>query len=230
MRVLRDVEDYKICQVSQQSVGMVQLCDARGRRANRGCSPSGSTDFCSTALLVNGPDQTYEYIACGATATTQILLPNPTSADITSTITSTTTAAPNPSPTSEIQSSNPQTPASDPTAGPSSPTASNMEGSPGSSQTNIGAIVGGVVGSIVVICTTIFGVFWIRRKNNTKKALEYPPDNTFPSAYGNGLTEMDAAESQKQLFGQWNGLPAPVEMDELDNATLKPVELPENNR
>ncbi|EMD60896.1 hypothetical protein COCSADRAFT_192727 [Bipolaris sorokiniana ND90Pr] len=112
------------------------------------CPPS---QFCSTALLLNdGPDQDYEYIACGTKGGTETLRAAANSVDA-----STTTSQSSSSLTSLSTSSG--SPAESPT-----PSASNSSSS--SSSSNVGAIVGGVVAAVVVICITILGVLLIRRK------------------------------------------------------------------
>ncbi|KFY78884.1 hypothetical protein V499_02037 [Pseudogymnoascus sp. VKM F-103] len=56
------------------------------------CTDAGN-DFCSTALLTAGPDQTYAYIACANTPKTDHLLASPTSFTTTPTPTKTPTPA-----------------------------------------------------------------------------------------------------------------------------------------
>jgi hypothetical protein len=187
-------------------------------------------EFCSTALLDIGPDQTYEYIACGATATVQVLLPNPTPARTTSASqTSSTLSIRDSTSTSLPQSTSPPTSAVILPAETSSAKTANDKNP---KQSNIGAIVGGVVGSIALICATILAVFWLRRKHASKKHSEALSVDQLHNDHFDMLPELVSSGPQKGFYGMWNkGIHvAPVEMEESRGGTLSPAELPVHGR
>ncbi|PKS08392.1 hypothetical protein jhhlp_005336, partial [Lomentospora prolificans] len=123
--------------------------------------------FCSTLILALGTDADFSYIACGALAVTETLFPTPT-------IDPTTAPASGPSSTLPPESTQPadssSTPQSDQTLEePQSQSPSN----------NTGAIIGGVLGGLALICISVIAtVFILRRSRSTKAA----PDN-MPSAH-----------------------------------------------
>ncbi|EWG39715.1 hypothetical protein FVEG_02444 [Fusarium verticillioides 7600] len=126
--------------------------------------------FCSMALLTFGVDQTYSYIACGTKATTDHYY-------ITPTIGITTTSESSESSTSEtsrislVISSDTSSSTTDITKSASTEgtSSSSEEGdSSGSPSPNVGAIIGGVIGGLVVICGTIITAIFLLRRNRSK--------------------------------------------------------------
>ncbi|KAM0249641.1 hypothetical protein ACHAP5_002768 [Fusarium lateritium] len=128
----------------------------------------GRKSFCSMALLTFGVDQTYSYIACGTKATTDHFYITPTidvtttseSAESTTSKTKTSSAV-----SSETTSSNIETAQSSSTE--VSGTSSD-EGPSESSSNNLGPIIGGVIGGLVVICGTIITAIFLLRRNRRK--------------------------------------------------------------
>ncbi|KAH7169110.1 hypothetical protein DER46DRAFT_680627 [Fusarium sp. MPI-SDFR-AT-0072] len=133
---------------------------------------SGRKSFCSMALLTFGVDQTYSYIACGTKAITDHYY-------ITPTIGTTTTSEPSElstsetSQTSSVTSSDTASSTTDITQSASTEaisSSSEEESSSGSSSPNLGAIIGGVIGGLVVICGTIIMAIFLLRRNRSKDA------------------------------------------------------------
>lgn len=150
------------------------------------CPASGDA-YCSTALLTEGVDQVYSYIACGAGAAVDHLLATPTS-DTSSTAASSSASAAAASngfnqggiPTTSALSVSsdlktttssfsgrtitpaPQTGTIISTQSTSSSVSS--KSSSGSSN-NLGPIIGGIVGSLAVICGFVLGILYLRRQN-----------------------------------------------------------------
>ncbi|KAH6956512.1 hypothetical protein DER45DRAFT_271702 [Fusarium avenaceum] len=120
------------------------------------------------ALLTFGVDQTYSYIACGTKAATDHYY-------ITPTMSVTTTSESTESTTSQTQTSS---------VDPSKTTSSNTgiapttsaevsstfsdKGPPEGSSDNLGPIIGGVIGGLVVICGTIITAIFLLRRNRRK--------------------------------------------------------------
>jgi hypothetical protein len=87
---------------------------------------------------------------------------------------------------------------------------------------NTGAIVGGALGGLIVICLTILGVILIRRKHGVKEqAIPYP-------GYAhNGHGELK--DSAQKIYG-WDSSHGPVEMYSEHHISAAPVELPEQTQ
>ncbi|KAF6234335.1 hypothetical protein HO173_007368 [Letharia columbiana] len=131
-----------------------------------GCTDSGA-DYCSTALLTDGPDQTYAYIACGSAAITDNLLYSPT----------TTSLHSSPSTTSALSRAKPSVTSASSTSSATSsspiPTTSTITSAPASSSThskatsstsnNTGAIVGGVLGGLALLAFIVVAMLFHRR-------------------------------------------------------------------
>ncbi|KAL7946420.1 hypothetical protein V8C42DRAFT_320571 [Trichoderma barbatum] len=149
----------------------------------------GPKQFCSTALLTFGVDQTYSYIGCGGSPKTDHYLFTPT-ADSSSTIpTSETSSSTNQSssPTTEIATQTTTSAFSSPsqstdavsgttseptsavpakeTNGGSSSSSSNSK----SSSSNTGAIIGGVIGGIALLCLSGLAAILLLRKNRSHR-------------------------------------------------------------
>ncbi|KAF5619495.1 hypothetical protein F52700_11778 [Fusarium sp. NRRL 52700] len=142
-----------------------------------GCGMTGSkglttftcdrTSFCSMALLTFGVDQTYSYIACGTKATTDHYYITPT-IGITTTSESSELSTSETSQTSTDTSSDTASTTTDITQSASTEAISSSsegEDSSGSSPPKLGAIIGGVIGGLVVICGTIITAIFLLRRN-----------------------------------------------------------------
>jgi hypothetical protein len=120
------------------------------------------------ALLTFGIDQTYSYIACGTKAATDHYYITPTmgvtttSESTESTISQTQASL---AVSSKTTSSNTETAQS--TSTEVSSTSSDESPSEGSSN-NLGPIIGGVIGGLVVICGTIITATFLLRRNRRK--------------------------------------------------------------
>ncbi|KAF2730041.1 hypothetical protein EJ04DRAFT_587225 [Polyplosphaeria fusca] len=189
----------------------------------------GSTDFCSIALLINGPDQSFEYVACGASFTTDNLFAVPKSVDA-------ATTSPPPSfvltatPTSltTLTSSTPIPPSSPSSTDPIAQSASSTPSA--KPTTNTPAIVGGVIGALAMICLTILGIFFIRRLKLSSSAAaatdpaHAPPRYDHTQHYSDDVPELLDASTNK--YGRWSVSHGPVELTDpraLGSAT--PVEI-----
>lgn len=192
---------------------------------------SDSTQFCSTVLSIAGRDQSYEYIACGARAGTDRLFPSPNTASAKTTPSSPTSlpstsfaiSVSQPTPTSLETSTAPaETSVASSTSGPI-PITSKQE------STNIGAIVGGVLGGLSLICLTILGTVLIRRKHGAGGKAISPPNHTHHDP--NGFTDnvpLYAHDSEGlQKYYHRDGSQSPVEMySATHHVNVEPVELP----
>ncbi|KAI1037873.1 hypothetical protein LB505_001479 [Fusarium chuoi] len=145
-----------------------------------GCGMTGSKglttftcdrkSFCSMALLTFGVDQTYSYIACGTKATTDHYYITPT-IDITTTSESSELSTGETSQTSTVRSSDTASSTADITQSSSTEaisSSSEEEDPSGSSSPNLGAVIGGVIGGLVVICGTIITAIFLLRRNRSK--------------------------------------------------------------
>jgi len=156
---------------------------------------SDRKSFCSFALLTFGIDQTYTYIACSAKATTENYLVTPLEAtDVTTTSEKTTSQTQTSSAmTSVTTSSTIETSEST-----SSETTNSSSANESSESTPIGAIIGGVLGGIVVICVTVIaGIFLLRknsRKDNDSKTASPEHDDTKTFWKGNEVKEPQELE------------------------------------
>ncbi|KAI1019761.1 hypothetical protein LB504_009444 [Fusarium proliferatum] len=131
---------------------------------------SDRKSFCSMALLTFGVDQTYSYIACGTKATTDHYYITPT-IDITTTSEPSELSTAETSETSTVTSSDTASSTTDITQSVSTEAISSSSGeedSSGSSSPNLGAIIGGVIGGLVVICGTIITAIFLLRRNRSK--------------------------------------------------------------
>jgi hypothetical protein len=181
---------------------------------------SEPSQFCSTVLLINDPDQSFEYIACGAEARTDTLLLVPKTAEAKATP-SISTSIPNGS----LGNSVTQTSA---TVVETSSTSRPIPTSSKQGPTNIGAIVGGAIGGLTVICLTILGIIYIRRKHSVKGYAMSLPDHTHGGrngfADGPTLHAHNAGDAQKNYH--WDSSHGPVEIDSGPYIQMQPVELP----
>ncbi|KAH9862847.1 hypothetical protein J1614_010940 [Plenodomus biglobosus] len=217
-------EDCGLAGVCVDNHSCTQGCGRLSGRAQITTFSCERSQFCSTVLLINGPDQSFEYIACGAEARTDSLFPVPNAVEATTT----------PSSSTSVPSSSLTRPTSQPTATaaakspiPASTSSSDINSSfesstpstiPTSSQQNpmdLGAIVGGAIGGLCVICLTILGIVLIRRKHGLDKRLAMSP----PGHNHHGLIEPteDAVLHANHSGGaqknyHWDSSHGPVEM------------------
>ncbi|EOA82826.1 uncharacterized protein SETTUDRAFT_56043, partial [Exserohilum turcica Et28A] len=189
------------------------------------------TQFCSTALLLNGRDQSYEYIACGINPVPETLFPVPNAVEASTTSSpSATRSASLGTPNSQSNPPNTREPSSLTTSlEPSSPllTPYATDTSYAQKFTNTGAIVGGAIGGLSVICLTILGVLLIRRKRRVGEKTDQSPgdiydDQTAPTddtRYG-GYHSLYAKKG-----AHWDSSHGPVEMHAGYTASSEPIEL-----
>ncbi|KAK3950015.1 hypothetical protein QBC32DRAFT_218365 [Pseudoneurospora amorphoporcata] len=192
------------------------------------CKDPGN-DYCSTAFLTlsNRDLGAFAYIACGRAPnldnylayTTNAITPIPIGAQ------PTTSATEAPASTSKIASeTGTSTSSSSPTTS-AAPSASRAEGtkddSNGNNNNNIGAIVGGVVGSLAVLCGSIVAIVWIIRRNRKEKALASSSssqaerdmvDQTGSGGSDNGATSGSMLNETKypDIYGSERGMGAPT--------------------
>ncbi|KAH6288729.1 hypothetical protein HBI39_214580 [Parastagonospora nodorum] len=189
------------------------------------CDPS---QFCSTVLSIAGRDQSYEYIACGAKAGTDRLFPSPNAASATTTPSS-PTSAPSTSFTISISQPTPTALETSAESAETSVTSGPISIPSKQESTNIGAIVGGVLGGLALICLTILGTVIIRRKHGAQGKAISPPDHTHYDR--NGFTDNvplyvhDSEDLQKYYHREDSQ--GPVEMYSGPHpVNVEPVELP----
>ncbi|KAK1448372.1 hypothetical protein CCUS01_11780 [Colletotrichum cuscutae] len=172
--------DSRNCKSGCGKTGIAGLTTFTWGKAHR--NHSATDRFCSTVILEGGFEGGFSYIACGNAATVETLFKEainttetPTSIIATTvsitptdattiqstTATSSLTSSPTSTTSSGVSSSatQPTSPASQTT----SPTDGNKSSSDGSS--NTGAIVGGVVGGVAIICVTVVVAIYIMRRN-----------------------------------------------------------------
>lgn len=170
---------------------------ACGQSVDRQRSPEGDdtpdAKFCSTATLIFGPDQSYDYVDCARSAGKVTYFVSPTKQDAPPSTTSTQSSTP---PTTSLTASSaiPQSTVSSVTStttassnastnppsaantGPTDPTnriqgASQTEGSNSSNSTtnNTGAIIGVVIGGLALVVFCVIAVVYILRHNLARR-------------------------------------------------------------
>ncbi|SCO49885.1 uncharacterized protein FFMR_09881 [Fusarium fujikuroi] len=159
------------CGLAGSCVDRHDCSDGCGMTGSKGLTTfiSDRKSFCSMALLTFGVDQTYSYIACGTKATTDHYYITPTM-DITKTSESSKLST---SETSTVTSSDTASSTTDTTQNASTEaisSSSEEEDPSGSSSPNLGAIIGGVIGGLVVICGTIITAIFLLQRNRSKDA------------------------------------------------------------
>ncbi|EWZ39290.1 uncharacterized protein FOBCDRAFT_320435 [Fusarium oxysporum Fo47] len=197
-----------------------------------GCGMTGSKDlttftsdrksFCSMALLTFGVDQTYSYIACGTKATTDHCYITPTIGTTTTSESSKSTTSET-SQTSSVTSSDTASSIPDITQSASTEaisSSSEEDSSSGSSSPNLGAIIGGVIGGLIVICGTIITAIFLLRRNRSKDtkagAIEQNTEDHSTGRWRRSKTK------ELQELGGWNIHEMPVNEQ---NERRSPVEL-----
>lgn len=198
---------------------------------------SERSQFCSTVILINGPDQSFEYIACGAEARTDKLFPAPNVAvqtTVLSTIPSPSSSSTSPAslPTVTVveTSSFPASSSSSATSSSSNSLTSASISAPSTQEpTNVGAIVGGVIGGLIVVCLTILGTVLIRRKHGVKGQVVSPPgrDHHGWNEFVDGTTLHARNSGDTKNNYHWGSIHDPVEMYSGHHVNMEPVELSE---
>ncbi|KAK4443162.1 hypothetical protein QBC34DRAFT_499179 [Podospora aff. communis PSN243] len=143
--------------------------------------------FCSTASLVFGPDQTYDYVDCAEGPGKAIYLFSPTvkatsSQRSPSSVLATTT----PTPTPTLTSTTPLSSQSEGNAEAKESSSSTASSTPETGGLNIGAIVGGVIGGLALIAGAIIALLYLRRykaspSNSAGDAAPYQAPPSYPS-------------------------------------------------
>ena len=143
---------------------------------------STTSGVCSTVLLDSGIDQTYSYVACGSVPTTETLLAAPTAASAPLTTSTqhlaSKSAIPDQSTYLSTNSISNTTPSRD--NGPLLPQATTAQsrGADNTAENNTGAIIGGVICGLALICLTIFAIVCLfrrgQRRRSESKTLQMP--------------------------------------------------------
>lgn len=203
---------------------------------------SKSQEFCSTALLTFGVDQTYTNLGCGGRPVTDHYLISPTVQVEPSTTSEKVTTSESPSPTSTRASSSASSSAQPPATGSptdigsttratsaadaTSPVAfSSQSSTPNTNdtkpQSNTGAIIGGVIGGIALLC--IFGIaaIYLLRRNKSSRSRRpaiSPPSSVDGPWYG------QETKRKNRMTGGWG--PKELQGSSYDKPPSHPVELP----
>ncbi|QYS99731.1 hypothetical protein H0G86_006850 [Trichoderma simmonsii] len=191
----------------------------------------GPKQFCSTALLTFGVDQTYSYIGCGGSPRTDHYLISPTAASGSASdqISSPTTPATTQISTTALSSSSSSTvdkasmsitpsiavgPAKETNGGSDSTNS-------GSSANNTGAIIGGVIGGIALLCfsgiAAILLLRWnrsYRRETPTKRAQRDTHESWYHSS----------PKSKHRRTGGWG--PIELQGSQYERTPENAIELP----
>ncbi|TFB00764.1 hypothetical protein CCMA1212_007420 [Trichoderma ghanense] len=132
----------------------------------------GPKQFCSTALLTFGVDQTYSYIGCGGSPKTDhyVISPtaSPTPTSRSSETTTTTSAFLSSSKSTDASSGTTPEPTTRSTNAPPTNETNGGSGSTsngGSPANNTGAIIGGVIGGIALLCISGLVAILLLRRN-----------------------------------------------------------------
>ena len=157
-------------------------------------------------------DAGFSYIACGATALTHTIFPRPSDSPTTQeTESSGAESSGEPSEPSGLADS------SAPTSEPES--ASDDEDS-GSLPNNTGAIIGGAIGGLALVCISAVATVYLLRRNRNQKAME------------ESANAVGAVVPAYYNYETYNGVPQEqYVISELDGRrNSKPVELPRNSK
>jgi len=184
-----------------------------------------SNNFCSAVLLTAGADQTYTYLACGATAKTDHLLAIPitTIAATTSSASVTSASSINSSPTH----SNPAAPGSSINNSPTHSTPAAPGSSSAAKPNSTGTIVGGVLGGMALICLTVLGLALLKRQraHQANIAAAYPfTDN--PESSGISKPHWDSSHNGvHELSSEREAGHSPIELHDRRNTVSAVTEL-----
>ena len=173
---------------------------------------SDPKQFCSTVIMALDDDAGFSYIACGATALTHTIFPSPTSESETPTTESSESSQSSESESSTADTSEPteeSAPSESSTTSPEPEAASDDSGGP---PNNTGAIIGGVLGGIALICMSVIATVWLLRRNRNQKAKEEAPP---------------APDMSMPMYYTYESAPVKHEPVELDGQrNIRPSELP----
>ncbi|KAI1388053.1 uncharacterized protein F4822DRAFT_444509 [Hypoxylon trugodes] len=169
------------------------------------CTKSGE-NFCSTALNVRGVDQTFSYIACGASAEIITLLAEP-SDETTSSTSATATSKENV--VGSSSTSQPVPASTTPQSGslltnPSEPTTQAQQQQSGGSSTNTGGIIGGVLGGLALVCGTVLAALYLLRRGRQRQRESQEAANAI-----NGM----AQSGPNKDYSAYSMVPSPSEAD-----------------
>ncbi|KAG8671747.1 hypothetical protein FPOAC1_005004 [Fusarium poae] len=126
----------------------------------------GKGSFCSTAILTFGIDQEYMYLACNKYATVEHYLVTPVLAVTTAT---TKTEQTSQEPTSTTVSSDESSTTIELAEQTSTQTTSS---SSGEKSLELGPVIGGAVGGLIIICATVIGGIYLLRRNRRREDKE----------------------------------------------------------
>ncbi|KAK4153341.1 hypothetical protein C8A00DRAFT_33894 [Chaetomidium leptoderma] len=167
--------------------------------------------FCSTAILTHQKAvEPVTNFACGADDDVDVYMgftTDPDPADLTTTSksvpASTTTSSERgitPPPTQSSVQSRTEPPSSSSTSGPAAD--ANTQPSGGGVANNVGAITGGVVGCVALLCGFGLAAVWLMRRNRNPSAKSHSPGSSPPSSDGKPELEAYEAAERAELFGR----------------------------
>ncbi|KAK1752857.1 hypothetical protein QBC47DRAFT_387255 [Echria macrotheca] len=213
--------DHTLWGFCPTSVGVASDCGLAGNcidrhACSRGCGKGGGLttftctgtngEFCSTAeLYLTNNIGPFSYIACGGVSTTDrysAFTTTPTTKTVASSVRSTVAAPSTPTslapvPTAPVNQ--PNVPAS--TNSPLSPSSAVGTELSSSTSSNMGAIIGGVIGCLALICLSAVAVVWLLKRHRNKSASnlssvsEGSPGRLAPPAY--------PADTEPKPSGSW---------------------------
>ncbi|KAI4086109.1 MAG: hypothetical protein LQ344_007844 [Seirophora lacunosa] len=185
-------------------------------------STSRGYEYCSTALSIVTPQNTYTYIACGAQATTDRLLPSTTPASDTQSFSQ---AAPStrtgsflfsPASTLSTDVSSSTISGSDSaiiTSAGALAAATSMPASQASSSNNTGPIVGGVIGGLAFLALLVFGILVLRRLKSRHPTAPHSSTSFWPMKKKNNNIFGTAKNDQDRWVDQHNQWLSPMELE-----------------
>ncbi|KAF4435734.1 hypothetical protein F53441_13438 [Fusarium austroafricanum] len=183
-------------------------------------------EYCSFAYLIMDEGHKYTYVACGAVAATDTYYITPKVPPLSKTVTQKASTIETSELSSDTTAVTETSTTSSESATETTEEASNDNTAPSGS--NTGAIVGGVVGGLAVICGTGIAAIYLLRRNRSQKSEATPetgqgttetPDQTVPN---NGPKELVGSKpgdvQAKRQTAELQGTVSPRRSD--------PVELP----
>ncbi|KAI1483229.1 hypothetical protein F4774DRAFT_427611 [Daldinia eschscholtzii] len=154
--------------------------------------------FCSTAIIDAGEDQTFWYIACGAEETQIIYLPTPT---IPITTTQLIAEPSSTGVTTEEDTVAESSSYSTDTTSNSDPEPTTTTSERPTTTTNTGAIVGGVLGGLALVCGTVVAVVYILRRSRTTQDRDEAHGEYTPQPQADKHITMDSGMSPAEVNG-----------------------------
>ncbi|TAQ88157.1 hypothetical protein B7494_g3549 [Chlorociboria aeruginascens] len=183
------------------------------------CNAAGQ-DFCSTAWLIDGPSQTYAYIACGPNSSAQTLLAEASATSpatsstgssgsntalYTAAVSTSSTSMPSSTSMSSVLSQSALTASSTSLAIVPNPVFNTSTPTPrGSPKSNIGAIVGGVLGGLTLIGFFVLAAIFLLRKH--RRSIGNSNAGPQPSAPEKGRDNPKMLASKDASSGQSKGI------------------------